>query len=350
MKRFLKLSVLVTPLLYLATVIGSSSANAGDCDSIEHYRDLKERAIDGLRGDERSGSWRNRLGPDTPFVRVHTFREGQLQALISGRPIRSRMTDFLIKNASGTTNEWYSAFKELRAPGSSSLGIQKGMTGHQVLRNRFWEEVDGVWRRKADFGTTAGTGDVAFPVSAWGPADTGYVDRFRKNPDTGLIVFKPSIMKKLGWGNPSVMETEMLLPLQIDPKDVDKIVFSDGSIKRPLGPQFRTRSFLRSSKVFGGGALLEHTIGKEFPEIPTFINGALSEANDRIRIGGLRPSDHVEQLGEYTRPRTPTWIENTANWAANISDGLHYIFVERPYNYIKYGSDLEPDAYGRIMY
>lgn len=258
-------------LLLAASLAFASEASAADgCDTIDHYQDQKRQALAGLGGDEQSGLWRGRVDDTTPFVRVHTFQKDQLDDLISGKAIRSPIADFFIKNAAGTTDEWYGEFKKIRQHGSGALGIEKGWTGHQVLLNRFWEQVDGKWRRKADLGTTGGTGDVVFPVSAFGPADTGYVDRFKKDPNTGLIVFKEGVRQKLMWGNPSVSETELLLPVQIQPGDVEKIIFSDGSVKRPLSPAVQSpragRAMPRMGKVagYGAAALLIYANASQF--------------------------------------------------------------------------------------
>jgi hypothetical protein len=235
-------------LILFVTLIPIFTTLADDCNTIAYYIRLKRQALSGLADD--GAGWRSCIDYDTPFVRVHTFREGQFERLMNGKLIRSQIADFFIMHASGTTDEWYSEFKKIKREGSGCLGIVRGVTGHEVLRERFWEQgADGIWRRKSDFGTTGGTGDVAFPLSAWGPADTGYTD-FGRCPQAALIVFKPTIRPKLGYGNPSTAETEMLLPLYINPEYVEKVIFADGRVftppKTPSTPENRVVGFGRA--------------------------------------------------------------------------------------------------------
>ena len=99
------------------------------------------------------------MTPETPIVRVHGFKPGQLEGLRRGVPIRTPIGNFLIKNASWPVEQWYPEFKAL---GGGPMSISNGMTGHQVLRDYFWSQgTDGIWRKRPEM-DTRGTGTPDF--------------------------------------------------------------------------------------------------------------------------------------------------------------------------------------------
>jgi len=177
-----------------------------------HKRAMLEKSR--LNWFDNSGKWRSLVVNEGPseriFVRMVT--EEEMKAILKDGKVTSRYVAEVIKSP-----------------------CVKGYEGtkHLDLRDSLYEWNDAAvkWVIKRDYGSavSGGRNNPVLPVSAWGPANTGYLETVLKG-QRYFIVFKPSIFNRLRIsGNNALSETEYLIPLWYKLDDVLAI----GNVNNP---------------------------------------------------------------------------------------------------------------------
>jgi hypothetical protein len=159
----------------------------------------KRDKVGDLDPHDRSGSWREKVTPDTPMVRV--VDRAELEKLLNDGRVWTRSDEAAMRDPIG--------------PG--------GQTRHQrQVEQSHRRGPDGRLERREMGVTSGGSASPAIPVSAWAPAGSGYVEAVR-NGDKYLVKFKDRIHERVSPGNNTPAETEYFIPHRYTLDDVEYV-------------------------------------------------------------------------------------------------------------------------------
>lgn len=174
---------------------------------------------------EFGSNFRDAVNENTKYYRVinndelsKLRHEGRLLNFLVEDVLEGGLPNVRVKNPNA--GPW---IDEMIALGHPEDFIINELTQHQTrILNNIAEVVDGRLRLKRDFGTTS-AGGVApvIPSSAFGPARS-YLEGLRNSSNKYMVKFKNGIKKMTG--NPSIDETEYLIPIGYKLDDVEYIV------------------------------------------------------------------------------------------------------------------------------
>jgi hypothetical protein len=155
----------------------------------------KARALDGRVSSRDDGTWRQLVDQETAFVRV--IAQGELERLIGQGRVNSRRVDTVMRDP---------------------------VRGNAELMERLWRIDETTGRRVAreELGATSGgRQDPVLPISAFAPAETGYVQSLLTG-SSFLVKFKQTV-RRVASQNQDLRETEYFIPLWYRLEEVEWI-------------------------------------------------------------------------------------------------------------------------------